>query len=115
VHPRVDRRDELDLGEQHHADRRRGLGLLTPASIGPERLGRIVEAVEGGVVVHVHVLPRSGRTEIVGRHGDALKVRVAAPPVDGQATDAARVALAAALGVAPADRLLAPFLRPAGA
>jgi uncharacterized protein (TIGR00251 family) len=51
-------------------------------------------------VVHVHVLPRSGRTEIVGRHGDALKVRVTAPPVDGRATDAARVALAEALGVA---------------
>ena len=69
---------------------------------GPDRRGRIVEAVDGGVVVHVHVLPRSGRTEIVGRHGDALKMRVAAPPVDGEATDAARVALATALGVAPA-------------
>lgn len=52
--------------------------------------------------MHVHVLPRSGRTEIVGPHGDALKVRVAAPPVDGRATEAARVALADALGVAPA-------------
>jgi len=53
-------------------------------------------------VVHVHVLPRSGRTEIVGRHGDALKVRVTAPPVDGRATEAARIAVADALGVAPA-------------
>jgi uncharacterized protein YggU (UPF0235/DUF167 family) len=52
--------------------------------------------------VHVHVLPRSGRTEIVGRHGDTLKVRVAAPPVDGRATEAARLALATALGVASA-------------
>ena len=49
--------------------------------------------------MHVHVLPRSGRTEIVGRHGDALKVRVTAPPVDGRATEAACAALAAALGV----------------
>lgn len=53
------------------------------------------------MVVHIHVLPRSGRTEIVGRHGDALKVRVTAAPVDGHATEAARVAVAAALGVAP--------------
>jgi uncharacterized protein (TIGR00251 family) len=59
----------------------------------------IVESDDGGVVVHIHVLPRSGRTEIVGRHGDALKVRVAAPPVDGRATDAARIAVAAALGI----------------
>jgi uncharacterized protein (TIGR00251 family) len=61
---------------------------------------RVVEAAEGGVYVHVHVLPRSGRTEIAGRHGDALKVRVAAPPVDGRATEAARLAVATALGVA---------------
>jgi uncharacterized protein len=57
-------------------------------------------------VVHVHVQPRAGRTEIVGRHGTALKIRVAAPPVDGRATDAAARALADALGVPPRDVLL---------
>jgi uncharacterized protein (TIGR00251 family) len=51
------------------------------------------------VDVRVHVLPRSGRTEIVGLHDGALKIRVAAPPVDGRATEAARVALASGLGV----------------
>jgi uncharacterized protein YggU (UPF0235/DUF167 family) len=45
------------------------------------------------------VQPRSGRTELRGRHGDALCIRVREPPVDGRATDAARTALAAALGV----------------
>ena len=49
----------------------------------------------------MHVQPRAGRTQVAGRHGDALRIRVAAPPVDGRATEAARVALADALGVAP--------------
>ncbi len=62
---------------------------------------RVIEPVDGGVVVHVHVQPRAGRTEITGRHGDALRIRVAAPPVDGRATDAARRVVASALGVAP--------------
>jgi uncharacterized protein YggU (UPF0235/DUF167 family) len=56
--------------------------------------------------VHVHVLARSGRTEIAGLHGDALKVRVTAAPVDGRATEAARVALADALGVPPSAVVL---------
>ncbi|MDQ1383202.1 MAG: uncharacterized protein QOG65_581 [Actinomycetota bacterium] len=64
-------------------------------------MSAIVESGDGGVVVRIHVLPTSGRTEIVGRHGDALKVRVTAPPVDGRATDAARIAVADALGIPP--------------
>jgi uncharacterized protein (TIGR00251 family) len=59
-------------------------------------------AGDGDAVVHVHVQPRSGRDEIVGRHGAALRVRVHAPPVAGRATDAARRLLAAAFGVAAA-------------
>jgi uncharacterized protein len=62
----------------------------------------IVREAGGGVIVAVHVQPRAGRTQVTGRHGDALKVRVAAPPVDGRATEAARLALAEAFGVAPA-------------
>ncbi len=33
----------------------------------------------------MHVVPRARRTEVAGRHGDAIKIRVAAPPVDGAA------------------------------
>ncbi|MEP7153285.1 MAG: DUF167 domain-containing protein, partial [Nitrospira sp.] len=41
----------------------------------------------GGVTISVHVQPRASRTESAGIHGDALKIRVAAPPADGAAND----------------------------
>ena len=48
----------------------------------------------------IHVQPRARTTEVVGWHGDAIKVRVAAPPVDGAANDALVLFLAEQLGVA---------------
>ena len=33
----------------------------------------------------VYVQPRASRTEVVGIHGDQIKIRLAAPPVDGAA------------------------------
>ncbi len=47
----------------------------------------------------LHVQPRARRTEVVGRHGDAIKVRLAAPPVDGAANEALVRFVADALGV----------------
>ena len=51
------------------------------------------------VKLDVRVIPRAKRTEIAGRRGGALLVRLAAPPVDGAANDALRAFLAERLGV----------------
>jgi len=56
--------------------------------------------------VAVRVKPGAKRTAVGGRydgpHGPALIIAVTAPAVDGKATEAARRALAEALGVKPA-------------
>jgi len=41
--------------------------------------------VSGGWSLTIRVQPGAARSEVVGPHGDALRVRVAGPPVDGKA------------------------------
>lgn len=41
----------------------------------------------GDLLLNVHVQPRASRDEIAGQHGDALKIRITSPPVDGKAND----------------------------
>ena len=41
-----------------------------------------------GVLLTIHVQPNASRSNYVGLHGDALKVRIASPPVDGAANAA---------------------------
>ena len=55
------------------------------------------------VVLHVHVQPRAGRTAVVGRHGNAVKLRVAAPPVDHRANTAVAQLLAELFGITTGD------------
>ena len=47
----------------------------------------------------VHVQPRARKTELAGRHGETIKIRLHAPPVDGAANEELVRFLAEALGV----------------
>lgn len=56
---------------------------------------------DGSAVIRLQVQPAAGRTTIAGRFGDALKVKVAAPPEGGRANDACVALLAETFGVKP--------------
>jgi hypothetical protein len=51
------------------------------------------------LVLTLHVQPGAKRTEVAGTHGNALKIRLAAPPVDGKANAELLRFLAGAFGV----------------
>ena len=59
-----------------------------------------VKQDEGALVFNVKVVPRAARSELVGEHGDALRIRIAAPPVDGAANSELLRTLAATFDVA---------------
>lgn len=44
-----------------------------------------VEQQKEGLVIRVYIQPKASRDQIVGLHGDEVKVAITAPPVDGQA------------------------------
>ena len=52
-----------------------------------------------GAVLAVRVIPRSARTRVDGRRGDAILIRLNAPPVDGAANDALIAFLSEVLGL----------------
>lgn len=39
----------------------------------------------GDLILQLHVQPGAKKTEVAGLHGDALKIKLAAPPVEGKA------------------------------
>lgn len=62
------------------------------------------ESGEEAIVLRLHVQPGAGRAAVVGRHGDALRVKVAPPPLDGRA-NVAVLALVAELCDVPVARV----------
>jgi hypothetical protein len=59
----------------------------------------LINEVDGGVILVVHVQPGAKRTAAVGLHGDTLKLAVAAPPREGAANEAVITLLAKVFGV----------------
>lgn len=51
------------------------------------------------VILTLHIQPGAKKTEVAGPHGDALKIRLAAPPVDGKANAALLAFVATKVGV----------------
>jgi uncharacterized protein len=62
-----------------------------------------LQRTAAGVRIAIRVQPRSSRNEVAGLHGDALKVRVTAPAVEGAANEALIDLLATTFGVARRD------------
>lgn len=56
-------------------------------------------ATADGIVLTLHIQPGAKKTEVCGLHGEALKIRLAAPPVDGKANEALIEFVARTLGV----------------
>jgi uncharacterized protein (TIGR00251 family) len=76
--------------------------LLTLSPRGTTAIAQVmIDYVEkdGRLIFNVRVVPRASRSEIVGEHDGALRVRLAAPPVDGAANDELLRILARALKV----------------
>lgn len=72
-----------------------------------ERSLPFIEPTDGGVLIHVKVVPGASRDRIAGLLGDRLKIQVSAPPEGGKANKAVCALLAKAMGVAKRDVTIA--------
>jgi uncharacterized protein (TIGR00251 family) len=59
----------------------------------------VLQPTETGVLIRVRVQPRASVAGVEGVHGDRLRLRVTAPPLEGAANAACIALLAKALGV----------------
>jgi uncharacterized protein (TIGR00251 family) len=63
----------------------------------------MVSAADGGSLLDIRVIPRAPRSAVAGVRDGALLVRLAAPPLDGEANDALISLMAGVLGVPRRD------------
>jgi uncharacterized protein (TIGR00251 family) len=56
---------------------------------------------ETAIVLTLHVQPGARHTEVAGTHGESLKIRLAAPPIDGKANAELLAFLAQARSLRP--------------
>lgn len=67
----------------------------------PEQPLATYDARADVVTLRVHVVPGAKKSAIDGRHGDRLKIRISARPIDGEANAALCAFVAGAFGVPP--------------
>lgn len=60
----------------------------------------MIQEIDGGVQFRIKVQPRSSKNRVCGVHGEDIKIKLTAPPVDGAANEACQRYLANILGVA---------------
>lgn len=58
-----------------------------------------VKETHEGIVFKIRVLPRSSKCDIAGIQGDALKIKITAPPVEGKANSECIKFLSDRLGI----------------
>ena len=59
----------------------------------------MIQSAPGGILLSIRVVPRAGRSGLAGTRGDALLVRLHAPPVEGAANAELIGVIATALDV----------------
>ena len=65
-----------------------------------------ITTTKTGVMLSVHACPRAAQDQVQGLHGDAVKIRLRSPPVDGKANDALIAFLSQILDVPVRDLII---------
>lgn len=59
-----------------------------------------IKEEEGALIVNVWLQPRASKNEVVGIHGDCLKIKVTAPPIENRANEKLCECLSGWMGIA---------------